>query len=73
MLRMPMDRLPQRVYSAQPTGRRLVGRPRRSWRMHLNGLCDRLGVTLTGVKTVAKDLWRSKVAGLEFRLEGISD
>ncbi len=75
VLRMPTNRLPQRVYSAQPTGRRPVGRPRRSWRVHLNGLCDRLGVSSTGVQTVAvdRDLWKSKVAGLESRPERIRD
>ena len=75
VLRMHMNRLPQRVYSAQPTGRRPVGRPRRSWREHLNGLCDRLGVSSTGVQTVAadRDLWKSKVAGLKSLHERIRD
>ena len=38
VLRMPESRLPNRVYSAQPTGRRPVGRPRNRWSDEIKSL-----------------------------------
>ena len=67
VLRMPTDRLPGRVYSSQPTGKRPVGRPRKTWKSGVKDLCGRVGVEFTRVQTVAADrqVWRSKIAGLQ--------
>src|SRR5882762_6084642 len=71
VLRMPQNRIPQRVFNAMPTGRRPRGRPRKTWRSNVEELCGRIGVSSAEVQTVAEDrnLWRSKLSCLQPRPE----
>ena len=75
VLRMPTNRLPIRVYSAQPTGRRPRGRPRKTWRASMEGLCERLGLSPASVQAVAgdRDQRRARIACLTSRPERTKD
>jgi hypothetical protein len=61
VLRQPQERLVQRVFHAQPVGKRPVGRPRMSWRKYMARLCqERLGLPWAEVPPAAEDRrrWR---------------
>jgi exonuclease III len=61
VLRQPQERLVQRVFHAQPVGKRPVGRPRMSWRKYIARLCqERLGLPWAEVPPAAEDRrrWR---------------
>ena len=59
---MPHERLAHQVFEAMPQGKRLVGRPRLTWRNYIARLCqERLGLTWTDVIASVKDRnrWKS--------------